>query len=217
LLLLWQSRAGPAAQLLAIPGATALAWLILPRVRSSRWVLVRVVGTVGAFLVVSGIPAQEATRLIPKPPPTKGSTATSKANSTCPTLAALRPVALQPKGYVLTFVDLSPRLITATHHSAVAGPYHRNGNDILDVMKTFRGSRDFAKAVIDRRHIDYVLICPGMSESTLYAAYAKKGFYMQLVRGEVPAWLDEVPLPESSPYRMWKVVRSPAAAPSTRG
>ena len=30
-----------------------------------------------------------------------------------------RPVALQPKGMVFTFVDLGPRLITVTHHDAV--------------------------------------------------------------------------------------------------
>jgi hypothetical protein len=184
--------------------------------------LVRVVGTVAAFLVISGIAAQEATRFIPKPPPSKTRQASNKANASCPTLAALHPVATQPKGYVLTFVDLGPRLIAVTPHAAVAGPYHRNGNDILDVMKTFRGSREFARAVIARRKIDYVLICPGMAEATIYAAYAKKGFYMQLIRGEVPIWLDSVDLPESSPYRMWKVdkarigVPEPARRPTSK-
>ena len=214
LLLLWQSRAGPAAQLLAIPGATALAWTIIPRIRASRSVLIRVVGTVAAFLIVSGIATQEITRLFPKPKPSKVAAASNKANGSCPTLFALKPIALQPKGYVLTFVDLGPRLIATTHHSAVAGPYHRNGDDILDVMKSFRGSADYARSVIERRRIDYVLICPGMSESTLYAAYAKKGFYMQLVRGQVPDWLQPVPLPKGSPYRMWRVSTASAGAPA---
>ena len=52
-----------------------------------------------------------------------------------------KPVALVPRGQVLTFVDLGPRLIAVTHHDAVAGPYHRNGRDIVDVMRTFRGTR----------------------------------------------------------------------------
>jgi hypothetical protein len=116
-------------------------------------------------------------------------------------------VALQPKGYVLTFVDLSPRLITVTHHDAVAGPYHRNGEAILDVMKSFRGTPDHARSVIERRGIDYVLICPNLSESTVYAKEAPNGFYAQLAKDKVPAWLTPVPLPENSPYRMWRVVR----------
>ena len=136
----------------------------------------------------------------------------NKANNLCPSLGALKPVAQVPKGQVLTFVDLGPRLITVTHHDAVAGPYHRNGADIIDVMKAFRGSAEAARATIERRRIDYVLICPGLSESTVYASQAKQGFYMQLARGRVPQWLQPVPLPANSPYRMWRVVGDPAAA-----
>jgi hypothetical protein len=42
-----------------------------------------------------------------------------------------------------------------------------------------------------------LLLCPGMSESTLYASQNKDGFYMQLMRGQVPAWLEPVPMPGS--------------------
>jgi hypothetical protein len=205
-LLLWQSRAGPAAQLLAVPGATALAWIVTSRIFASRFLLVRVLGTVAAFLLVSGILEQQALTLIPqKPKP--GMKAVNEANRLCPTLWALKPVAQVPRGQVLTFVDLGPRLITVTHHDAVAGPYHRNGRDIIDVMRAFRGSAENARATIERRRIDYVLICPGLSESTIYASQAKGGFYTQLAAGKAPAWLAPVPLPAKSPYRMWRVVR----------
>jgi hypothetical protein len=205
-LLLWQSRAGPAAQLLAVPGATALGWLGISWIFASRFLLVRVVGTVAAFLLVSGILPQQALRFFP-PKPRPGMSAVNKANNLCPTLRALAPVARVPRGQVLTFVDLGPRLIAVTHHDAVAGPYHRNGRDIIDVMRAFRGTADNARATVERRGIDYVLICPGLSESTLYSSQAKNGFYMQLIRSNVPAWLEPVPLPAESPYRMWRVVR----------
>jgi len=206
-LLLWQTRAGPAAQLLAVPGATGLAWLAIGWFRASRSVFVRVVGTAFAFLLVSGILVQQGVTQFFPAKTRPGLKAVNKANSLCPTLWALRPVAQVPKGQVLTFVDLGPRLITVTHHDAVAGPYHRNGGDIIDVMRAFRGSADSARATIERRGIDYVLICPGLSESTVYASQAKNGFYAQLVRGQVPLWLQPVPLPANSPYRMWRVVR----------
>ena len=38
LMLLWQVRAGPAAQLLAVPGATALAWIVVPWCLGHRFV-----------------------------------------------------------------------------------------------------------------------------------------------------------------------------------
>ncbi|MGZ8307346.1 MAG: AcrB/AcrD/AcrF family protein, partial [Allosphingosinicella sp.] len=204
LLLLWQSRAGPAAQLLAVPGATALVWLTI----ASRFMLVRVAGTVVLFLLASGLLPQQLLGYFP-PKPNPGLKVVNKANGLCPTLWALKPVAQVPKGRVLTFVDLGPRLITLTHHDAVAGPYHRNGRDIIDVMRTFRGTAEAARATVERRGIDYVLICPGYSESTIYASQAKQGFYMQLVRGKVPAWLKPVPLPAKSPYRMWRVDPKP--------
>ncbi|MDT9599461.1 AcrB/AcrD/AcrF family protein [Sphingosinicella rhizophila] len=207
-LLLWQTRAGAASQLLALPGATALGWMILPRLRGSTHLLVRTTGTVAAFLLISGLLTQNAARLLPKKeddnPRLK---AVNIANNRCPTLRALRPIALLPKGYVLTFVDLGPRLITVTHHDAVAGPYHRNDEDIVDVMKAFRGTPEAAQRMVARRGIDYVLICPNLSESTIYASKARNGFYMQLNRGKVPSWLERVPLPASSPYKMWRVIK----------
>jgi hypothetical protein len=205
-LLLWQSRAGAAAQLLAVPGAAALGWLFIPRLLDSRNMLLRAGGTVAVFALVSGLAIQNAVDLIPQKPK-KNVASVNRANAKCPTLAALRPIARIPKGDVLTFLDLNPRLITVTHHNAVAGPYHRNQQGIYDVQMTWRGSTENALATVERRNIDYVLICPGLSESTLYSSEAKNGFYMQLVRGKVPDWLERIPLPKDSPYRMWRVRR----------
>jgi hypothetical protein len=207
LLLLWQTRAGAAAQLLAIAGATALAWLVIRWTWATRSWPLRLLAAAGAFLLFSGLVPQYAATLVPADPPTKGRVAVRQAGGRCPTLRALRPIALLPKGNVLTHVDLGPRLISVTHHNAVAGPYHRNGADILAVNRAFRGSPDQARRTIEQRRIDYVLICPNISESTLYRADAPNGFYMQLVRGRVPGWLQPIALPQGSPYRMWRVRR----------
>jgi hypothetical protein len=205
LLLMWQTRAGPAAQLLSIPGATALAWTAIVWVRAQKAMLVRVIGVVGAFLIVSGLATSYVTQLFPENIGNYRRTV-NVANNRCPTLAALRPVAQQPAGTVLTFVDLGPRLITVTPHSAIAGPYHRNGRQILDVMRAWRGDAKNAHATVQRYRVDYVLICPNMSESTIYLSEAPQGFYGQLRRGQVPDWLQPVPLPRNSPYKMWRVV-----------
>ena len=205
-LLLWQSRAGTAAQLLAVPGAAALGWLIIPWIQKSGNMLLRVAGTVAAFLLVSGLGPQYAANLVPEQR-SKQLKSVNRANNVCPTLAALRPIAQQPQGRVLTFVDLNPRLITVTHHDAVAGPYHRNQRAILDVMKTWRGTEENARRTVAMRGIDYVLICPGLSESTVYRSEAPNGFYVQLAKGKVPDWLEPVKLPKDSPYKMWRVRR----------
>ena len=53
-----------------------------------------------------------------------------QANRRCPTLPALRPVAKLPAATILTFVDFGPRLITVTHHRAIAGVPDEIGHPI---------------------------------------------------------------------------------------
>ena len=121
-------------------------------------------------------------------------------------MAAFRPVALQPKGMVFTFVDFGPRVITITHHNSVTGPYHRNGQQIADVMNAFRGSEPQAHAIMAKYHSNYLLTCPNGSTTTIFMSEAPKGFYAQLEQGKVPAWLAPITLPANSPFKMWKVV-----------
>ena len=63
-------------------------------------------------------------------------------------LRSLRPLDRLPAQTIFTFVDLGPRLITLTHHNAIAGPYHRNGDAILDVHHAFERSPDEARRIM---------------------------------------------------------------------
>jgi hypothetical protein len=130
-----------------------------------------------------------------------------RANRMCNFIGSYRPIALEPKGIVFTWVDLAPRLITVTHHDSIMGPYHRNGEQIADTMNAFRGSADQARQLVAKYHSDYLLTCPNSSTTTIFMSEAPNGFYGQLERGQVPKWLTPVKLPPDSPFRMWKVSR----------
>ena len=206
LLLFWQTRTGPAAQMMAVIGGAALIWILLP----NFWFRKNALGVVlGSFLVVAiggGMVVPIVVGFIPEDKPTKRDSEIGKANRLCGTLWGLHWVALQPKGRVMTFVDLGPRLITVTHHDTVSGPYHRNGQQIADTMNFWRGSADQAHAIARKYGTNYVLSCPMSSTTTIFESETPQGFYVQLRRGLVPNWLTPVPLPKDSPYRMWKVV-----------
>ena len=215
-LLAWQTRAGPAAQLLSAVGAAAFAWIILAWIMGFRRLLARMASlALIAFLTVA-LARGWLSAWINGPPEPQSSyrRAVNIANSRCPTLRAMGPIQAQPRGMVMTFVDLGPRLITVTHHDAITGPYHRNAQQIIDVMRAFRGTPENARATAERYRADYLLICPMMSESTIYRSEAKGGFYDQLSQGRVPDWLTPVPLPADSPFRLWRVIRSAPAAPA---
>ena len=205
LLLLWQTRTGPAAQALAVVGAAALGWTIIPWLWTHRLSPVRVVGATAAILLCAGAVVPFALNFVPATPTTARERAISKANRLCTSLWGLKPIAQEPAGRVMTFVDYGPRLITVTHHDAVTGPYHRNAEQIVDVMRFWRGSADQAHAIARKYRSDYVLSCPNSSSSTIFMSEAPRGFYAQLEKGEVPGWLEPVPLPEDSPYRFWRV------------
>jgi hypothetical protein len=206
LLLLWQTRTGPASQMMAVVGGAAIAWIMLPRLWNGQNPVIRVLGATLIFIIAAGAAVPFALNFIPEPKPTARDVQIGRANRLCGTLWGLRPVALQPRGVVFTFVDLGPRLITVTPHDSIAGPYHRNGQQIADVMNFWRGSADQAHRLAAKYHANYVLSCPDSSTTTIFVAEAPKGFYVQLQRGQLPTWLVPVDLPRDSPYRMWKVV-----------
>jgi hypothetical protein len=205
LLLLWQTRTGPAAQMMAVVGGAALIWLLLPRFWTSRNFLSVVLGSFLVVAVGGGMLVPILVGFIPEKPPTARDKQIGRANNLCGSMWGLRPVALQPKGVVMTFVDLGPRLIAVTHHDSIAGPYHRNGQQIADVMNFWRGSEAQAHQLAAKYRANYVLSCPNSSTTTIFASEAPKGFYVQLQRGQIPAWLTPVQLPKDSPFRMWKV------------
>ena len=204
-LLLWQTRTGPAAQMLAVVGSVAIVWVLAPVFDRIRLPVVRTLATVAITLVGFGAAVPLALKLAPAKTVPQREAQVNRANRLCNFIGSYRPVAKQPKGTVFTFVDLAPRLIALTHHDSITGPYHRNGERIADVMKAFRGDTEQARATIARYDADYLLTCPNSSTTTIFLSEAPKGFYADLAKGDVPGWLTPVELPEKSPFRMWRI------------
>jgi hypothetical protein len=207
LLLFWQTRTGPAAQLMAVVGAVAIVWVLAPVFDRSRNPILRTLGVILVAVIGFGAVVPFALKVIPGTKMTPREMEVERANRLCNFIGSYHPIALEPKGIVFTFVDLAPRLITLTHHDSIMGPYHRNGEQIADAMKAFRGSADQARRIFAKYHSNYLLTCPDSSTTTIFMSEAPNGFYGQLTRGEVPNWLTPVKLPADSPFRMWKISR----------
>ncbi len=205
LMLLWQARAGPAAQLLAIPGAAALAWMAVPWLAAPRFWWAKVAAAVALFIIVSGSFTQIVIDSFKVDRPSAYVRRVNKATGRCLTIPAMRPLDRYPAQTVFTFVDLGPRLITLTHHDAIAGPYHRNGEAILDVHHAFLRSPQEARAIMKRHGATMLLVCPDMAESTNYRAKARGGFYDRLAKGEHFEWLVPLPIKKGSPFRAFRV------------
>ncbi|KFL46535.1 hypothetical protein IL54_1952 [Sphingobium sp. ba1] len=219
-LLFWQLRAGPAAQLLAIPPAAWAAHrLVVVILTGSR--RARIAGGAGVALLVAIACAyplypqalklyQQATGKTPRPwrpSAVARNDAIKKANGRCRTQPALAVLDQLPPATIFTMVDLGPRLIATTHHSALAGPYHRNGATILDIHHAFDGpARDF-RAIAAKHHATYLLVCPWFPEGTIYQSRNPTGFYADLMRDKLPDWLVPVTLNTGMtlPYQLYRI------------
>jgi len=180
--------------------------MLIPRFRASNSALVRVLGTFAVILLIgSGLFAGLAIRFLPIDRPSKRVQIVDRASGQCPTMSALRPLDHYAKQTIFSFVDLGPRIITITHHNAIAGPYHRNGVAILDVQHAFSGTPENFRALAKRHGATLLLVCPNMAESTIYRVRAPGGFYDQLAHRKAFGWLEPLPLPRKSPLRLWRI------------
>jgi hypothetical protein len=209
LLLFWQMRTGPAAQMLATVGAVAIAWVLAPILDRAGPVWLRTIAVITVALIGFGAMVPMGLKLAPPDRLTPREAQIEKANRLCNTMWAFHPVAMQPRGVVFTFIDLAPRLITVTHHDSIMGPYHRNGQQIADVMNAFRGGSEQARRLFAKYHSTYLLTCPNSSTTTIFLSETPNGFYAQLAKGRVPQWLTPIDLGKDSPFRMWRI--APAA------
>jgi hypothetical protein len=207
LLLFWQTRTGPAAQLMMVTGAVTIVWVLAPVFDRIRNPIVRTAGVILVAIVGFGVLVPFALKMVPGTKMSPREAQVERANRMCNFIGSFHPVALLPKGVVFTWVDLAPRLITITHHDSIMGPYHRNGEQIADTMKAFRGSAEQARQIFEKYHADYLLTCPDSSTTTIFMSERPKGFYGQLERGQVPKWLTPIELPANSPFKMWKISR----------
>lgn len=112
-----------------------------------------------------------------------------------------------PRGLVLAPLFYGPTVLKLSHHSVVAGPYHRNGKSILDNINATHRPPPEAKAIIDERGVDYVAICSVSPESAVAVHKSPDGLQADLLAGKIPAWLQPIAAPEKTALRLWRVVR----------
>ena len=119
----------------------------------------------------------------------------SDGPGTCRQAADYAPLARLPQGLVLGFIDAGPFMLMETPHAVLAAPYHRNVKGNAAMLDVFLGPRRARpRARLAALGVDYVAFCPGAPERHNYAAAAPDGLAAALARGEVPDFLERIPL-----------------------
>jgi uncharacterized membrane protein YhaH (DUF805 family) len=112
---------------------------------------------------------------------------------------------------LFNFIYAGPALLFHSHHAVVATPYHRNTAGIVDTINFFRATELApAQALIERRGIDFVLICPDDPEASNYRSTdGPLTLLMRLEQGQPPGWLTAIPLVPglAENYKLFQVSR----------
>ena len=119
---------------------------------------------------------------------------------------------------IMAFVDFGPELLYRTRYRVIATPYHRNAAGVIDtydVMSDTSGQR--AKAILDARQVNLVLLCPSSpAEPGFYMRKenAKDSFYGKLLKDKEPDWIKPIVLPPTlaDHFKLFEVQHS---SPST--
>ena len=109
---------------------------------------------------------------------------------------------------VLAHPDLGSKIIYFTPHGSVGSPYHRNVAGIRDSLEFLMSNDEAAaRAILARRGIGLVLICPGDGRK-MYGMDERDNIFERLMIGRAPSWLVRVELPpeRGDGYRIYRVV-----------
>ncbi|SFP25505.1 hypothetical protein SAMN03159463_03892 [Mesorhizobium sp. NFR06] len=124
---------------------------------------------------------------------------------TCGKPGDFNDLAAMPATTVLASSNLGSGILTFTGHRALAGPYHRNVGGNLAMLDAFMGTPDAARAVIEREHVGLIAICRDNTEEISLALDAPKGLVAELLRGDVPQWLELDRTTAGKPIEIYKV------------
>ena len=122
------------------------------------------------------------------------------------------PAGLGAKPLVIgALIDRGPEILYRTRDLVVGTPYHRNGAGIWDSYRLFAAPKNAeSRAIINRRGIDLLLICPSSAEKLFFTRQTgKDSLYTRLLDGKTPDWLAQVPIEpdRADGYRLYRVLR----------
>jgi hypothetical protein len=130
----------------------------------------------------------------------------SPAQQNCFDAASGALLAEVPRGLVLAPLFYGSTVLMLSDHSVVAGPYHRNGQAILDTINAMQRTPAEAKAIVHAREVDYVALCTVSPEGAIAAGKAPDGLAAELLAGNTPEWLAPVSTTEPTKLKLWRVV-----------
>lgn len=115
-------------------------------------------------------------------------------------------IASQSKGLLAMNLDHGAVALIMTPHDIIATPFHRDtGKEFIYDM--FLSTPEIAKQKILARGIDYVAVCKASGEIPAMTRYRPDSLMAAIGKGQIPAYLQEIPKPSGSDVLAYKVIK----------
>jgi hypothetical protein len=109
---------------------------------------------------------------------------------------------------IVAMADMGPEILYRTKHRVIATPSMSNQDGAIAIFEVLDARDDrISRPVIKNRGVDHILICRAMNMRP--PRRADKRLLIRLVTGNVPGWLEQVPLTASldETYALYRVRR----------
>ena len=194
---LWQMRGAAGAAMVAAPLFAAGLAMLWPRLASARNLLLLSVLASPVSLSTVGLFAKPLLDVIFRPQ-------TIADAPSCRTLSDAASLKQLPKGRVMAPVDLGPAILAETADDIFAAPYHRNNDGNTAFLKLMLAPLPTARQILSARRVDYVVTCAAAPDRNIIKL-APDGLEARLDRGEVPDFLERLPLDPADKIAVWRV------------
>jgi len=123
----------------------------------------------------------------------------------CTDAAAMEALAREPAGVVAGPSNLGVHILRFTPHRVLAAPYHRNQGGMLTELHAALARPADAVKFLRGAGVTIVAFCKSDPQIRTVTAAAPDGFYAQLSKGSVPAWLEPVPGTRDKALQLFRV------------
>ena len=104
-----------------------------------------------------------------------------------------------PPSRLMSYLIIGPQILLNTRHSIVSAGYHRNIEGLKDEVQFFGGTEAEARAVVEKRDLDYLVTCRGIDPSEALAG-------VPVFKGYDWDWLTPISGPDE-PLQIYRIAR----------
>ncbi|MBK5265329.1 MAG: hypothetical protein JJE34_08890 [Alphaproteobacteria bacterium] len=198
-------RAMSVAHLFMLPGNVWLFLTGMARARTLHRVSMRVIASVATVVLIPALPTALLASAFSRE--SEAGHVSQKVLAQCTTATGLRDLAALPPATLFAPLDIGPYLLVHTHHRVIGTAHHRNQHAMATVITAFMSVEPEARKTVMGSGADYLVYCTQKSEIDQYVKHAPNGLAARLEAGQVPIWLQPVPMQQGKIIRVYRIMR----------